>query len=152
MVQLFLAVAPQSPMKRVQQAMALAGCGLDGCRHAARKPGGKRQLLLVDGAELAALEVAPGLMKENVVISGIPLESFPPGQRLRVGEALIELTEQCVPCHKLELIRPGLLQQSFGRRGQLGRVIKGGVIREGDEVQVLEVNPMAPKRIQPKLP
>src|SRR5689334_13112724 len=106
----FLAVERGSPRRRVQEAQAIAGRGLDGCRHATRKPGGKRQVLLIDLAELASLDVAPGRMKENIVVSGLPLEAFPQGQRLRVGEAVVELTEQCVPCHKMERIRPGLLE------------------------------------------
>ena len=39
-----------------------------------------------------------------------------------------------------------------GRRGQLARILRGGVVREGDGVTVLDVNPEAPCVIRPKLP
>ncbi len=91
-------------------------------------------------------------LKENVSVEGIPLESLPPGQRLRVGVVVLEITGECVPCHKLNLIRPGLLKESWGRRGQLAIVLREGVLHEGDEVALLDVNPDVPKPIRPKLP
>ena len=68
------------------------------------------------------------------------------------GEVVVEITMICVPCQKLNTIRPGLLKQSWGHRGQLARVLKGGRMRVGDAVTLLEVNPDAPKPIKPKLP
>ncbi len=151
----FLAQERETPMKRVDEALAVEGRGLEGDRHAKKqRRGGKRQVLLMDAQNLRALGLPEGVLKENVVVDAmpVPLEELPPGQRLRLGEAVVELTEQCVPCHKLERIRPGLLKESWGRRGQLARVIGSGVIREGDSVVLLDVNPDAPKPIRPKLP
>lgn len=150
--EVFLAPVREQPVVPVASARALEGRGLEGCRHANKTPGGKRQVLLMDAANLRALAVEPGRMKENLVIEGLPLESLPPGQRLRVGEAVIELTEPCAPCHKMERIRPGFLKECWGRRGVLGKVILGGQISRGDEVVVLDVNPDAPKVTRPKLP
>lgn len=150
---LFLAQAKRTPMLPVAEAEAIAGQGLAGCRHAERAPGGKRQVLLMDRASIAALGLPPAALKENVLIAGLPLESLPPGQRLALGpEVVVELTEQCVPCQRLEAIRPGLLKESWGRRGQLARVIAGGTLRVGDEARLLEVNPDAPRKPMPKLP
>lgn len=151
----FLAQERETPMKRVDEALAVEGRGLEGDRHAKKqRRGGKRQVLLMDAQNLRDLGLPEGALKENVVVDAmpVPLEELPPGQRLRLGEAVVELTEQCVPCHKLERIRPGLLKESWGRRGQLARVIGSGVIREGDSVVLLDVNPDAPKPIRPKLP
>lgn len=150
---LLLAQERGTPMKRVTEALALEGRGFEGDRHGKRKPGGKRQLLLLDEASHVALRMGPGELKENVVVAGLPLESLPPGQRLALGaEVVVELTEPCVPCSKLERIRPGLLKESWGQRGQLARVLRGGMVREGDTVRLLEVNPDAPRPIRPKLP
>jgi MOSC domain-containing protein YiiM len=150
---LLLAQERGTPMKRVPEAEALEGRGFVGDRHGKKKPNGKRQLLLLDEASHAALQLGAGELKENVVIAGVPLESLPAGQRLALGtEVVVELTEPCVPCSKLERIRAGLLKESWGQRGQLAKVLRGGTVREGDCVRLLDVNPDAPRPIRPKLP
>ncbi|WP_395809969.1 MOSC domain-containing protein [Archangium minus] len=68
------------------------------------------------------------------------------------SKVVVELTEPCAPCSKLERIRQGLLKESWGRRGQLAQVLRGGTVREGDGVRLLDVNPDAPRPIRPKLP
>lgn len=131
----------------------MEGRGFEGDRHSQRTPGHKRQLLLLDAASTEALKVDVGVLKENVLVADIPLDALPPGQRLALGEeVVVELTEPCVPCWKLDAIRPKLLQESWGRRGQLARVLRGGTVREGDTVRLLDVNPDAPRTIRPKLP
>jgi MOSC domain-containing protein YiiM len=149
---LFLAQVSGAPVKPVAEALAVATRGFEGDRHTRRSPGGKRQLLLVDAQNLRDLDVPAGTLKENVVLEGIALETLPPGQRLKVGEAVLELTGACEPCHKVEAIRPGLLRESWGRRGQLARVLEGGPVRVGDQVELLDVNPASPKPIRPNLP
>lgn len=140
-------------MKRVSEANAIEQRGFDGDRHAKRKSGGKRQLLLVDGQSYAELGLEPGQLKENVIVEGLALEALPAGQRLKLGaETVIELTGPCVPCWKLDKIRDGLLSASWGKRGQLAKILQGGVIREGDQVTLLDMNPLAEKPINPKLP
>jgi MOSC domain-containing protein YiiM len=146
-------------MLRVPEAVAVEGCGFEGCRHFQRMLGKhrelllKRQLLLLDDASREALRVEIGALKENVLLAGLPLDALPPGQRLRLGdEVVVELTEPCVPCWKVDQIRPGLLSESWGRRGQLARVLRGGRVSEGETVRLLDVNPDAPRIIRPKLP
>lgn len=142
-----------TPMLRVAEASAVTQRGLEGDRHAKRKLGHARQVLLLDSRSLETLRLAIGQLKENVVVSGVALEALPAGQRLRLGErVIVELTGPCVPCHKLNALRPGLLKESWGQRGQLARILEGGSLREGDEVVLLDVNPDAPKPIRPKLP
>jgi MOSC domain-containing protein YiiM len=140
-------------MLRVPEALAIEGRGFEGDRHSRRTLGHKRQLLLLDESSRAALDVAVGALKENVLVAGLPLDALPPGQRLALGnEVVVELTEPCVPCWKLDALRPGLLRESWGRRGQLARVLRGGIVHEGDSVRLLDVNPDAPRPIRPKLP
>ncbi|RKH63341.1 MOSC domain-containing protein [Corallococcus llansteffanensis] len=140
-------------MRRVPEARAVEQHGFEGDRHQRRAVGHKRQVLLVDEAQRAALDVPLGALKENVLVEGLALDALPPGQRLALGpEVVVELTEPCVPCWKLDALRPGLLKESWGRRGQLARVLKAGTVREGDPVRLLDVNPDAPRVIRPKLP
>ncbi|RKH90203.1 MOSC domain-containing protein [Corallococcus sp. AB045] len=140
-------------MRRVPEARAVEQHGFEGDRHQRRAVGHKRQLLLLDEAQRAALDVPEGVIKENVLVEGLPLDALPPGQRLALGgEVVVELTEPCVPCWKLDALRPGLLKDSWGRRGQLARVLEAGTVHEGDTVRLLDVNPDAPRIIRPKLP
>jgi len=148
-----LAGASDEPMRTVDAAAAEAERGLSGDRHSRHRPGHRRQVLLVDQAELDLLGLPGGVLKENVLVEGIPLESLQAGQRLHLGpEVVLELTEPCVPCSKLERIRPGLISEAWGHRGQLARVVAGGTIRVGDPVRLGEINPEAPRPIRPKLP
>ncbi|WP_223638373.1 MOSC domain-containing protein [Corallococcus sp. EGB] len=150
---LFLAQERGTPMRRVPEARAVEQHGFEGDRHQRRTVGHKRQLLLMDEAQREALDVPEGALKENVLVQGLPLDALPPGQRLALGDAVVvELTEPCVPCWKLDALRPGLLKESWGRRGQLARVLKAGTVQEGDPVRLLDVNPDAPRIIRPKLP
>ncbi|HLL05347.1 MAG TPA: MOSC domain-containing protein [Myxococcaceae bacterium] len=150
---LLLAQARGTPMRRVPEALALEGRGFEGDRHSQRALGHKRQVLLLDEASREALGVEVGALKENIGVAGLPLDTLPPGQRLALGDTVVvELTEPCVPCWKLDALRPGLLKESWGRRGQLARVLRGGSVREGDTVRLLDINPDAPRVIRPKLP
>lgn len=135
---LFLATSSGQPMRPVEAAEALVQRGFAGDRHAAKRKGGKRQLLLLEARSHAELDVPPGALKENVVVDGVPLESLPVGQRLRLGDqVLLELTGECEPCRKLDALRPRLKAQSKGRRGQLARVLEGGEVRVGDGVELV---------------
>jgi len=140
-------------MREVEAAVAETERGLVGDRHSRRPSGHRRQVLLVDQPELDLLGLPGGVLKENVLLEGIPLESLQAGQRLHLGlEVVLELTEPCVPCSKLERIRPGLISEAWGRRGQLARVVSGGTVRVGDEVRLGALNPDAPRPIRPRLP
>jgi len=140
-------------MRDVDSAVAEVERGFVGDRHATRRPGHRRQLLLVDQAELELLRLPGSVLKENVLLEGLPLESFEAGQRLHLGdEVVLELTGPCLPCSKLERVRPGLISDAWGHRGQLARVLAGGTVRVGDPVRLGAVNPDAPQPIRPRLP
>lgn len=120
-------------MEPLEAATLLANYGIEGCAHA--RPGGKRQVLLVDLETLDAMDLAPGIIRENITTAGINVNGLGPGERLRVGPALIEVSSVCTPCDQMEKVRPGLRREIYGRRGMLCRVIEGGVIRLGDTIE-----------------
>ncbi|MCL6482171.1 MAG: MOSC domain-containing protein, partial [Firmicutes bacterium] len=66
-------------MKEVDSVRAIENRGLEGCAHA--RPGGLRQVLLMDEETLQQLGVAPGAVKENVTTRGLPVQRLRPGQR-----------------------------------------------------------------------
>lgn len=132
---LFRAPKKRLPMEQLEVATLLADSGVEGCSHA--RPGGKRQVLLVDRETLEAMDLAPGVIRENITTEGINVNGLDLGQRLRVGATLLEVSAICTPCDQLEKIRPGLRKEIYGRRGMLCRVIEGGTICPGDPIERL---------------
>jgi MOSC domain-containing protein YiiM len=112
---------------------------LDGDIH--NKPGGKRQVLLMDEETLNAFGLQAGQVRENITTRGIELKTLAPGTRLRVGNAQFEITQACDPCKMIEDIRPGLREQMQGQRGMFVRVIVGGEVRVGDVIEIVKNDP-----------
>lgn len=130
---LFRAPQRRLPMEELAEVQAVPDAGFEGCAHA--RAGGQRQVLLVDRESLDAMDLVPGLLRENVTTDGINVNGLAPGQKLRMGEARFEVSAVCSPCDLMEKIRPGLRNELYGRRGMLCRVIEGGTIRRGDTIE-----------------
>jgi len=83
------------------------------------------------------LDVKSGDFAENITTSGIELVSLPIGTCLRVGEALLEVTQIGKECHT----RCAIFYQAgdcvMPKEGIFAKVITGGVIRPRDEVRVI---------------
>ena len=130
------------PMQEVEQADALAGAGLAGDRYKAGS--GKRGVTLIQAEHLAAIavlsghaEVAPATLRRNLVVSGIPLVALK-GRRFRIGEVELEGTESCDPCSRMEeALGPGGYNAMRGHGGLCARILRGGTVQVGDEVQAL---------------
>jgi len=120
-------------MEELSAANVLVDSGFEGCAHA--RLGGTRNVLLVDSETLAAMELDPGILRENITTAGLNVNGLAIGERLRVGTSLLEVSEVCTPCNLMERIRPGLRRELWGRRGMLCRVVEGGVVRRGDSIQ-----------------
>jgi MOSC domain-containing protein YiiM len=123
-------------MEELAETRLLAEFGLENCAHA--RAGSKRQVLLVDVETLEAMGLQPGLIRENITTVGLNVNGLEIGQRLRVGESLLEVTMVCTPCDQMEKIRPGLRRELWGRRGMLCQVIEGGIVRTGDVIERVE--------------
>lgn len=123
-------------MRAAGEIEAVANRGFAGCAHA--QPGGLRQVLLMDLETLEAMQLHPGVIKENITTRGLNVRGLRPGQQLRIGDALVEITVPCEPCKRMEDIRAGLKEELRGRRGMLCRVVEGGRIRAGDRIVTLD--------------
>jgi len=132
---LFRAPRKHLPMEELSEVRAVGDAGFEGCAHA--RPGRKRQVLLVDRETLEAMNLRPGIIRENITTDGLNVNSLQIGNLLRVGEARLEVSAVCNPCDQMEAIRPGLREELWGRRGMLCRVLEGGVIRRGDSIEKL---------------
>lgn len=121
------------PMEELFAAEAVRELGFAGCSHA--RAGSQRQLLLVDEETLEAVGLAPGIIRENITTEGINVNGLEPGDRLRIGDALLQVAMPCTPCSLMDKIREGLRKEIRGRRGMLCKVVTGGVIRQGDRIE-----------------
>ena len=61
---LFRAPKKHLPMEDLSEVRAVGDTGFEGCAHA--RPGSKRQVLLVDRETLEALDLRPGIIRENI--------------------------------------------------------------------------------------
>jgi MOSC domain-containing protein YiiM len=113
--------------------------GMEGDAH--RAPNSIRQVLLEDRETLDALGLAPGVVKENVTVEGLGVNSLPVGTQVFLGDVVLEITKEAGPCSRMEEIRPGLQAELEGCRGALARVVVPGTVRVGDpaHVEQLEV-------------
>jgi hypothetical protein len=130
-----LNIRSRQPMRSVEEAMAVPGAGLLGCRHS--RPQNERAVLLVESEVLREFNLKPSEIRENITTEGIDLESLRPGAELQVGETVVlQVTGPCEPCRRMEEIRAGLQATLNGRRGVNTRVQVGGKVRLGDPITV----------------
>jgi MOSC domain-containing protein YiiM len=132
---LFACLVHRFPMKELDEAEAIENNGFKGCVHG--RPDSKRQVLLMDRETLDKFELSPGVVKENVTVTGLDFQNLGIGQRLKIGESLLEITTPCDPCPRMDEIRMGLQEELRGQRGWLCRVVEAGMIRQGDAVAVM---------------
>ena len=91
----------------------------------------------IDKMRALGLDVNAGDFAENITTSGIELVSLPIGTRLQIGETLLEVTQIGKECHT----RCAIFYQAgdcvMPKEGIFARVITGGMIRPGAELQVV---------------
>lgn len=120
------------------------GTGLSTDHHSKRRPGGKRQVTLIQAEHLPAIaalsghaDLDPALLRRNLVVSGIPLTALR-GRQFRVGDAILEGTVLCHPCSRMEaLLGPGGFNAIRGMGGLCARVLQGGRVEPGAVVAAL---------------
>jgi MOSC domain-containing protein YiiM len=114
------------------------------------------QAELHDELRAAGFDLTPGQMGENVTTRDVDLLGLPTGTRLRLGEAVVELTGLRTPCRKLDGIQRGLMAATRGKVGRtvcfkagiMAIVVEGGIIKPGDAIQV-ELPPEPHRPVQP---
>jgi MOSC domain-containing protein YiiM len=141
-VSIQLCTGHRQPMRPVPTANLISGLGIEGDKHAVSTS--DRQVLLADQEALDEVGVEPGMIKENLTVEGLHVMGLPPGTRVRLGEsAVLEITDVCEPCFRMDEIRMGLKSELVGRRGMVARVVNGGSIAVGDRITIEEAEPLA---------
>lgn len=131
---------------------ALTERGLEGDVAAHAKRGGKRQVTLMQSEHLPVLAsllrrpaIEPAALRRNLLVSGINLLSLVK-LRFAVGPYVVLVgTGPCAPCATMdETLGEGGFQAARGHGGITARVERGGLIRLGDEIRVLDDEPDPP--------
>lgn len=129
------------PKKNVGQGTFEVGFGITGDAH-----GGDwhRQVSLlamesIEKMQKLGLKVKPGSFAENITTQGIVVYELPVGTRLRIGpEAICEVTQIGKECHSKCAIYYQAGDCVMPKEGIFVKIIQGGPVKEGDEIEVLD--------------
>nr|WP_288826885.1 MOSC domain-containing protein [uncultured Clostridium sp.] len=126
--------------KNVHMAEFIKEYGIKGDAHAGKW---HRQVSLLSNDKIEAFknrgaEVAEGAFGENLIVEGIDFRSLPVGTRFQCNDVLLELTQIGKECHTGCEIYHKMGDCIMPREGVFARVLSGGIIREGDDMAVLE--------------
>ena len=92
----------------------------------------------VDTMRAMGLTLLPGAFAENILTRGIELKSLPVGTRLRVGRALLEVTQIGKECHSDCEIKRSTGKCVMPTEGIFAVVLEEGRIRGGDAITIEE--------------
>ena len=82
------------------------------------------------------LDVGPGDFAENLTTEGIELAQLPVGTEIAIGkEVILEITQIGKECHTKCAIYRQIGQCIMPEEGVFTRVIRGGLVRDGDEIR-----------------
>ncbi|MDT8900538.1 MOSC domain-containing protein [Anaeroselena agilis] len=120
----------------------LPGLGLEGDAHAGFA---HRQISLlamesIDKMRQAGLDVGPGDFAENFTTKGISLVSLPVGTRLKIGDALLEISQIGKECHTRCAIYYQAGDCVMPKEGIFATVLTGGPVAVGDTLKVVTDN------------
>lgn len=134
-----ISVKKGTPKISVPAARLIEDYGLEGDAHAGKW---HRQVSLL-GMEsinrMAALGVtglAPGSFAENITTENIELFKLQPGDRLILGETILEVTQIGKECHQKCAIFHQIGKCAMPEEGIFARVLQGGFLRTGDTIRL----------------
>lgn len=125
--------------KNIEKVRLIENFGLEGDAH-----GGNwhRQVSLLSYEKVRAFEekgisVEDGAFGENLLVEGFDFKNLPVGTRFRCGEALLEMTQIGKECHSHCEIYQAVGDCIMPREGVFARVLHGGEIQIGDEMEIV---------------
>ncbi|HXL49947.1 MAG TPA: MOSC domain-containing protein [Xanthobacteraceae bacterium] len=155
LLHIHIAARASLPMQELDQAMLVAGRGIDGDRYFSGtgtysiKPDA-REVTLIEMEVLEAIargdppapgekvELMPADHRRNLTTLGVPLSHLV-GKRFKVGAAVLTGGRLNFPCKYLEkLLRRPVYTALLNRSGLNCRIEIGGIIRKGDPIMPLE--------------
>lgn len=140
LIRIYLGAQKGAGKHAVANAELVANEGLTGDHHAGLKL--HRQISLFASETLheiknAGIVVTVEELSTNLLTEGIAIDALAIGTKLKIGIAIIEISEARKPCGSLTKIDKRLPKATYLRCGQFGRVLTGGVIHAGDLIEIL---------------
>jgi MOSC domain-containing protein YiiM len=137
-ISIHVAPGARLPVKSVESVVAEAGKGLVGDRYHGTKHrhvSVQSAESLAEAAEIFGRPIDAGGTRRNLTISHGEVPRTP-GDRLRIGEVLLEVVRVAAPCKLLDDTLGRGAQEALRRKGgSIFRVLEGGKIRVGDLVE-----------------
>lgn len=87
---------------------------------------------------LSPVPLDSGIFAENINTTGIDLKHLPVGTHLRIGETEVEVTQIGKECHNDCAIKQAVGRCVMPTEGIFAVVVREGVVRPGDEIEILE--------------
>ncbi len=156
LLNIHVAPAASYEMEELSEARCVAGRGIVGDRYFegigtySPKPD-VREITLIEQEALdalarndpplqaAKLSLAPGDHRRNLTVRGVPLNHLV-GRRFRVGDVVLRGGRLNFPCKYLEeLLGMPVFLPLYNRSGLNCGIERGGVIRPGDTIELLEL-------------
>lgn len=124
----------------IESAFLKDSWGIEGDAHAGNW---HRQVSILDQEKIdefnaKGADVVPGAFGENLIVEDVDTLSLPIGSHIQVGNALLEITQRGKECHNHCQIYYKMGECIMPKDGMFTKVIKGGDIKVGDEVKVID--------------
>lgn len=126
--------------KPIEKGVFIEDYGLEGDAHAGEW---HRQVSLLGIESFKKVEelgiegLNHGDFAENITTEGIILHKLPVGTQLKIGETIQEVTQIGKECHTGCAISKKVGKCIMPKEGIFTRVIKGGIVKPGDIIEVL---------------
>lgn len=125
--------------KNVHRVKLIEDFGIEGDAHAGKW---HRQVSLLSWDKIEEFrrkgaKVDDGAFGENLVVEGIDFRKLPIGTKFKCNDVILELTQIGKECHHGCAIFQTMGDCIMPREGVFTKVLKGGVISEGDEMEIL---------------
>lgn len=87
--------------------------------------------------EIGIKGLCTGKFAENITTEGIDLYTLEIGTRLKIGEAVFEVTQIGKECHQKCAIYHQVGECIMPKEGIFARVVKSGAVKAGDKICIL---------------
>ena len=126
--------------KSVPSANLIEDFGIEGDAHAGKW---HRQVSLLSYEQYLLFKekgapIHPGSFGENLLVSGYDFKTIPVGTRFTCNDVILEITQIGKKCHSGCEIYKIMGDCIMPREGVFAVVIRGGVIKPGDELNIAE--------------
>ena len=138
-----ISISTQKGTKKtnVPQAEVKIDLGIEGDAHASSE--WHRQVSLLGTESIKKIQdkgvdVGPGDFAENITTEGVTLYTLPIGTKMTIGQDIeLEVSQIGKLCHDRCAIYEQAGDCVMPREGIFVKVIKGGIIKTGDEIKIL---------------